>query len=278
MCKSRLCLSLTITPEALRSVAMASFFMSVIGPSPSTLVPLVELEPLVLPVETLSFDDPVFSPLAAALAAFSAWRLAFDAETGGILSSRTWTGRDSWVPGDLYRNASSFFRFFFLRDSLTNHVIRPYVLLFRRHVSGDRAGVVQGQPPSPDVEEGEQGLLQGYVPPCLRVGTRAANVLLRKRIALADPKGHQLYDDKDRPRTWNLRTHRIDEARMVSFVVPPGLADTRLKPYVYLGNASDGGTERPQPGQPGAPKMPAGGMNAAYYSRLVDRALLSKAK
>jgi len=138
--------------------------------------------------------------------------------------------------------------------------------------------VVQGQPPSPDVEEGEQGLLQGYVPPCLRVGTRAANVLLRKRIALADPKGHQLYDDKDRPRTWNLRTHRIDEARMVSFVVPPGLADTRLKPYVYLGNASDGGTERPQPGQPGAPKMPAGGMNATYYSRLVDRALLSKAK
>lgn len=138
--------------------------------------------------------------------------------------------------------------------------------------------MVQGQPPSPDVEEGEQGLLQGYVPPCLRVGTRAANVLLRKRIALADPKGHQLYDDKDRPRTWNLRTHRIDEARMVSFVVPPGLADTRLKPYVYLGNASDGGTERPQPGQPGAPKMPAGGMNGAYYSRLVDRALLSKAK
>ena len=171
-----------------------------------------------------------------------------------------------------------FFSLFFLRDSLTNHVIRPYVLLFRRHVSGDRAGVVQGQSPSPDVEEGEQGLLQGYVPPCLRVGTRAANVLLRKRIALADPKGHQLYDDKDRPRTWNLRTHRIDEARMVSFVVPPGLADTRLKPYVYLGNASDGGTERPQPGQPGAPKMPAGGMNAAYYSRLVDRALLSKAK
>ena len=94
-------------------MAMASFFMSVIGPSSSTLVPLVELEPLVLPVETLSFDDPVFSPLAAALAAFSAWRLAFDAETGGILSSRTWTGRDSWVPGDLYRNASSFFRFFF---------------------------------------------------------------------------------------------------------------------------------------------------------------------
>ena len=171
-----------------------------------------------------------------------------------------------------------FFAFFFLRDSLTNHVIRPYILLFRRHVSGDRAGVVQGQPPSPDVEEGEQGLLQGYVSPCLCVGTRAANVLLRKRIALADPKGHQLYDDKDRPRTWNLRTHRIDEARMVSFVVPPGLADTRLKPYVYLGNASDGGTERPQPGQPGAPKMPAGGMNAAYYSRLVDRALLSKAK
>jgi len=63
---------------------------------------------------------------------------------------------------------------------------------------------------------------------------------------------------------------------MVSFVVPPGLADTKLKPYVYLGSESDGGTERPLPGQPGAPKMPAGGMNATYYSRLVDRMLLSK--
>ena len=107
-------------------------------------------------------------------------------------------------------------------------------------------------------------------------GTRAANVLMRKRIALADPKGNQLYDDKGRARTWNLRTHRLDESRMTSFVVPPGLADTKLRPYVYLGNASDGVTESPLPGQPGAPKMPAGGMNAAYYSRLVDRALLSK--
>ena len=109
-------------------------------------------------------------------------------------------------------------------------------------------------------------------------GTGTGNILRRKRIALADSQGNQHYDELGRPRTWNLRTHRIDEARMVSFVVPPGLADTRLKPYVYLGNASDGGTERPQPGQPGAPKMPAGGMNATYYSRLVDRALLSKAK
>ncbi|KAL4403033.1 hypothetical protein ACI68E_000815 [Malassezia pachydermatis] len=107
-------------------------------------------------------------------------------------------------------------------------------------------------------------------------GTRAGNVLLRKRIALADRQGNQLYDAQGRPRTWNLRTHRLDEGRMVSFVVPPGLADTKLKPYVYLGNESDGGTERPLPGQPGAPKMPAGGMNGSYYSRLVDRMLLSK--
>ncbi|EDP44058.1 hypothetical protein MGL_1455 [Malassezia globosa CBS 7966] len=107
-------------------------------------------------------------------------------------------------------------------------------------------------------------------------GTRAANVLMRKRIALSDPKGNQLFDEQGRPRTWNLRTHRLDEMRMVSYVVPPGLADTQLKPYVYLGSTSEGGTERPLPGQPGAPKMPAGGMNATYYSRLVDRALLSK--
>lgn len=60
------------------------------------------------------------------------------------------------------------------------------------------------------------------------VGTRAGNVLLRKRIALADRQGNQLYDAQGRPRTWNLRTHRLDEGRMVSFVVPPGLADTKV--------------------------------------------------
>ena len=60
-------------------------------------------------------------------------------------------------------------------------------------------------------------------------GTRAANVLMRKRIALSDPKGNQLFDEQGRPRTWNLRTHRHDEMRMVSYVVPPGLADTQVR-------------------------------------------------
>jgi len=50
----------------------------------------------------------------------------------------------------------------------------------------------------------------------------------------------------------------------------------QLKPYVYLGKEDEGGTQRPLPGHPGGPKMPAGGMDASYYSRLVDRMLLSK--
>lgn len=63
---------------------------------------------------------------------------------------------------------------------------------------------------------------------------------------------------------------------MLSFVVPPGLAETKLKPYVFLGKPADGGTERPLPGLPGAPRMPAGGMNATYYSRLVDDIFMAK--
>lgn len=100
----------------------------------------------------------------------------------------------------------------------------------------------------------------------------------RKRIALADRSGNQIYDKYGREKTWNLRTYRIDEGRMISFVVPPGLNDTKLKPYVYLGKESDGGSERPEAGQPGAPKMPEGGMNGTFYSRLVDRMLLSKSQ
>lgn len=107
-------------------------------------------------------------------------------------------------------------------------------------------------------------------------GTRTGNIMQRKRVALADRSGNQLYDEQGRERTWNLRTHRIDEGRTISFVVPPGLNDTKLKPYVYIGKESDGGSERPEPGQPGAPKMPSSGMNGTFYSRLVDRMLLSK--
>lgn len=109
-------------------------------------------------------------------------------------------------------------------------------------------------------------------------GTGTGNILRRKRIALADSQGNQHYDELGRPRTWNLRTHRIDEARMPSFVVPPGLADTKLRPYVYIGAPTDGGNERPEPGVPDAPKMRQGGMDGEYYSRLVDRMLLSKSR
>lgn len=98
----------------------------------------------------------------------------------------------------------------------------------------------------------------------------------RKRIALADPRGNQLYDEQGRGRTWNLKTHRIDEGRMPSFVVPPGLEDTPLKPYVYIGKSTDGGNERPDSGLPGSPRMSPGGMDGTYYSRLVDRMLLAK--
>ncbi|WFC98943.1 hypothetical protein MYAM1_001676 [Malassezia yamatoensis] len=109
-------------------------------------------------------------------------------------------------------------------------------------------------------------------------GTRTGNIMQRKRIALADRAGNQLKDGLGRGRTWNLRTHRIDESRTISFVVPPGLNDTKLKPYVYLGKESEGGAGRPEPGQPGAPKMPEDGMNGTFYSRLVDRMLLSKSQ
>ena len=73
MCRSRLCLSLTTTPEALRSVARASFFISDIGPfSPSsTLVAAVLPDSAPVEPEVVDVLDETFSPLAAALAAFS---------------------------------------------------------------------------------------------------------------------------------------------------------------------------------------------------------------
>ncbi|WFD07125.1 hypothetical protein MVES1_002482 [Malassezia vespertilionis] len=127
---------------------------------------------------------------------------------------------------------------------------------FSYHVSCDTNGTVKGKSSSIELQKGEQGFLQ-----------RTGNIMRRKRIALADRSGNQLYDAQGRERTWNLQTHRIDERHMVSFV---------LKPYVYIGDESNGGSEHTIPGLPGAPKMPAGGMNATYYSRLVDRMLLSK--
>ncbi|PWN95874.1 hypothetical protein FA09DRAFT_321993 [Tilletiopsis washingtonensis] len=102
-------------------------------------------------------------------------------------------------------------------------------------------------------------------------GTRTPNVLLRKRIALADKHGMQLYDEFGRPATWNKRTHRIDEARVPAYIVPPGLADTPLRPYVYMGPASSSGVPMPAPGYPGGPKMePKRGLDADYYEAVSE--------
>lgn len=59
-------------------------------------------------------------------------------------------------------------------------------------------------------------------------GTRTGNIMRRKRIATADPRGRQLLDEDGNERYWHLKTNRIDEARVPSFVVPPGLAETKV--------------------------------------------------
>lgn len=59
-------------------------------------------------------------------------------------------------------------------------------------------------------------------------GTRTGNIMRRKRIATADPRGKQLYDKNGRERYWHLKTDRIDEARVPNYVVPPGLAETQV--------------------------------------------------
>lgn len=60
-------------------------------------------------------------------------------------------------------------------------------------------------------------------------GSRAGNIMLRKRISVANRNtGEQLYDEEDRERTWSLKTHRIDESRVVSYIVPPGIAESKV--------------------------------------------------
>lgn len=59
-------------------------------------------------------------------------------------------------------------------------------------------------------------------------GTRTGNIMRRKRIATADPQGNQLYDKNGDERYWHLKTKRIDEARLPNYVVPPGLAQTKV--------------------------------------------------
>ncbi|KAE8208904.1 hypothetical protein CF319_g3164 [Tilletia indica] len=102
-------------------------------------------------------------------------------------------------------------------------------------------------------------------------GTRTGNIMRRKRIALTDRNGKQLHDAEGRVRHWNLKTEQLDESRIPCFVVPPGLAETQLKPYVFMGDAKDGGVSRPRPGFPGGPKMSPDGFTSSFYQRLVAR-------
>ncbi|SYW79382.1 uncharacterized protein UBRO2_03066 [Ustilago bromivora] len=70
-------------------------------------------------------------------------------------------------------------------------------------------------------------------------GTRTGNIMRRKRIATADSRGTQLYDKGGRERYWHLKTARIDEARIPNYVVPPGLAETKLSPPSSLTGVFD---------------------------------------
>lgn len=92
----------------------------------------------------------------------------------------------------------------------------------------------------------------------------------RKRIATADPQGNQLYDKNGNERYWHLKTGRIDEARVPNYVVPPGLAETKLKPYVFTGKTSAGGLKRNhQFGMPGSPRMDKNGFDGTYYRSVI---------
>ncbi|CDR88055.1 uncharacterized protein SPSC_03641 [Sporisorium scitamineum] len=101
-------------------------------------------------------------------------------------------------------------------------------------------------------------------------GTRTGNIMRRKRIATADPRGNQLYDTNGRERYWHLKTKRIDEARVPNYVVPPGLAETKLRPYVFAGASVDGGVSRKGKfGLPEYPRMDANGFDGTYYRSVI---------
>lgn len=58
-------------------------------------------------------------------------------------------------------------------------------------------------------------------------GTGTGNILVRKRIAVANRRsGEPILDEYGRVKTWNLKVNRLDESRITSYVVPPGLYDT----------------------------------------------------
>ncbi|EPQ28379.1 uncharacterized protein PFL1_04206 [Pseudozyma flocculosa PF-1] len=105
-------------------------------------------------------------------------------------------------------------------------------------------------------------------------GTRTGNIMRRKRIATSDPAGRQLYDKNGRELSWTIKTHRIDEARVPSYIVPPGLAETKLRPYVFIGDASDGGvSSKDKIGMPNYPKMDQHGFDGTYYRSIINEML-----
>jgi hypothetical protein len=58
-------------------------------------------------------------------------------------------------------------------------------------------------------------------------GTRTGNILRRKRIATFNRStGAQIYQEDGSPKSWTLMGMNIDEARMTSYIVPPGLAQS----------------------------------------------------
>lgn len=62
-------------------------------------------------------------------------------------------------------------------------------------------------------------------------GTRTGNILKMKRVAYIDGKGNPQFDRQGRQRTWTKRLNNktvIDESRLDSFVVPPGLSDVKV--------------------------------------------------
>ncbi|KAN0061008.1 hypothetical protein ACQY0O_006742 [Thecaphora frezii] len=108
-------------------------------------------------------------------------------------------------------------------------------------------------------------------------GTRTGNIMKRKRIATSDPRGNQIYDEYGRPKSWTIKMHRIDESRVPSYVVPPGLAETNLRPYVFVGAESDGGvTRKGKWGLPGYPKMDNKGFDGTYYRSIINEVLAKR--
>lgn len=92
----------------------------------------------------------------------------------------------------------------------------------------------------------------------------------RKRIATSDPRGNQLYDKNGNERYWHLKTKQIDEARVPNYVVPPGLAETKLRPYVFAGANSEGGVSRKGKfGLPEYPRMDQNGFDGTYYRSVI---------